>query len=1066
MSIAISDALQQAEQALQSGDLRSAIQTCNQLVTQFPDYAAAYRVMGDAYLAQGRTDEAEQAFAQALMRDPRQSQAYHGLGLIAERQNVLENALAFCQVAWELAPNQPELREPVVRIASSRFGTDGQAQLTSAALAQIYANTSRLQRAATEYRGALADLPDRVDLKLGLAQTLWQLNRNEEAADLCREVLEEHPVAIQALVILADIEGRSGQRSEADDLRARIRAIDPDGRITAVMVANNDYADREALLLADDAIPVMDAAAEAVVAERPHIAPAPDFSYQPARAEQPVQDIEDLEPISAEEFGEEAEFDYSPADQVTAELPVAGDDDSMAGFEAEVTGQDTVAPFTPVEDDDIFSIYRTDEDDAAVTDRLATAEPEREGAEEDLQAEPEADTDAAALLGESVAASDDDLDALLAEFGDVEPMGLDEFGAEPEDLERLASVEQDLLADDDIFAGFDLQQDQDSSENEHVRSLASALESDVAGVLDRTGEFQTVSAEPEPVSEPEPEPEEELVAEPDVELHTLDVKQPEDVEDIEVVEPPAPDQLSGTGYTTVLRELGDEGLTPFDPMGRADMQDSPAQAHFAASDTGAGQADDDNELAKLTEDWENIDDEIARAVPLTTGQTDQLRAADDLGIDPFDFEIEDDTSRLPAYRPFGEDDDELPEAEFDSDLDDAFEGEDVVVAPDAAAAQPEPEVETAEEPAAAEEAPAVQEVAEDDLFANLEPFSLDEFEDEEAGEQQFSFGALPWETQESGSAVPSDADLEALLSDDDQPQQETPEEVPAEPDWPTRVLDTSGQAEEPVDWTTAIQDTEPEPEVEAGPEPAETPWNIPDDWDSSLAVTRQIGGDSQDDFAERLAAAEAAAQAAAEPEQIEAEEEQAEEPTTVTGLLRGADPEHIVSDQDLFERSRSYKTDLISQGAIGGNLELEADDRVIEPEPEPEIREAAHEELANDVTDEGDFEVTTAASRDVSTLRASLEAAPQDDELHWWLAEALRERGDISEAYVEYRWIIRNAAHRADDVIEALNVCIEDEQHAEVGHRLLGDIYRRRGQVSLASSHAAAAMAVRRRLRG
>lgn len=1045
MSIAISDALQQAEQAIQSGDLRSAIQTCNQLVKQFPDYAAAYRVLGEAYLGQGQTAEAEQAFAQALMRDPRQPLAYHGLGLIAEGQNVLENALAFCQVAWELAPNQPQLREPVIRIATQRFGSDGQAQLTSAALAQIYANTFRLQRAATEYRTALTDLPDRVDLKLGLTETLWQLGKDDEAADLCRQVLEENPVAVQALIVLADIESRSGNETEAADLRNRIRAIDPDGRTTALMLAHNSHANRDALLLSDDAIPVLDETAEAVVAERPHIAPAPDFSYQPARAEQPVQDIEDLEPISAEEFGgeaeayvEDAEYDDDFTTQVTSEL-VTVEDTAEAGLSPE---------------DDAPSIYRADED-------ALQAEPPQENIEIE---QPVSAADVTAAPAEASLEADepveDDFDALMAEFGDVEPMGLDEFGAEPEDLERLAAAEQDLLEDDDLFAGFDIPPATGGGENEHVKGLASALEGEVAGVLDRTGEFQTVS--PEAESEPEP------VAEAE-----------------EAESPQETDAFSGTGYTTVLRELGDEGFTPFDPMGRPDVQEAPGQEQFASGEAGAGAtgAEDENELLKLTQDWEEIDDEIARAVPQTTGQTDQLRAADDLGIAPFDFEIEDDTSRLPEYRPFGEEDDELPEAELDlketgdilaDESEAAHEESDTELEESAAVLEQEETVEAEAAPEVDADSDLERGVVpppEDDLFANLEPFSVEEFEEDATSSQQFSFGALPWETQTGGSAVPSDEDLEQLLTSEEraepQPEEPAPEPETGEPavapDWPTRVLDTAPeQPQEPVDWTTAIQDTKPQ---ETEPEPDTSSWNIPEDWDSSLAVTRQIG-DAEDDFSERPAAAEAAAQAGDEA----GEEAIADEDLPQSTLLGGADPEKLAADEDLFERTRSAKTDLMDQGVIGGDQEFEADTQAEEPEPEyapePEPEPQVEEPVYEAPVDDQEFTVATGSSRDVNTLRASLEAAPEDDELHWWLAEALRERGDITDAYAEYRWIIRHAGHRSDDVIEALNACIENEQYAEVGHRLLADIYRRRGQVSLASSHAATAMAVRRRLRG
>lgn len=957
MSIAISDALQQAELAIQGGDHRAAIQTCSQLVSRFPDYAAAYRVLGEAYLGQGRVSEAEQAFAQVLTRDPRQPLAYHGLGLIAERQEVLDNALAFCQVAWELAPNQPRLREPVIRIASRQYGEEGQAQLTSAALAQIYASTSRFQRAANEFRGALADLPERVDLKLGLAETLWQLGRDDEAAGLCRDILEEHPTAVQALVILAEIEGRAGNAGDAEALRARIRAVDPDGEITASMLARNERANRDGLTLSDGEMPQLEQTVEPAVVERPLIAPAPDFTYQPARAELLVQDIDELEPISAEEFGGE---------------PVAADEFS-AGFDAGY-------------DEEMLSVLRTAEEEPVVA-----ATPE------DLVVEDLPDFAPVELAS-------DDLDDLLAEFGDVEPMGIEEFGAEPEDLERLAATGQDLFAEDDLFAGLVTGSNDASGENEHVRELASALEQDIAGALDRTGQFPTVSAEPE----------------------LFDIEQPTAKLEIED-EPPAVDPLSGTGYTTVLRELGDEGYTPFDPLGRP-------EAAAAAPVHGDDGEDAVDELASLTQDWESIDDEISRAIPATTGNTDALLAGDDLGVDPFDFEIEDDTARLPAYRPYGENDNELPE---------------LVEAEAEAEAVSEVEAVPVEQAVDAE----LTELPADDNFEDLEPFSMDEFEEDDVEDSaRFAFGRLPWESEEGEGDLEAGDDLELLL---------TPEDL-APADQPTQVLDTTVEpevspepVEEPANWITSLQedpaDVVVEPEIVPEATESYPAWNMPDDWDSSLAVTRQIGDGTDDPLAHLTADEDAGPTVAFEP-------------------MGDTDPELLAADPDIFERARAAKTDLIGQGAIEGDRDLveaeeeaQAEDVVVEQvdPPADDVAEAAAE---TDPAD--DFLVTTSASRDVATLRASLETAPEDDELRWWLAEALRERGDVADAYVEYRWLIRHAPHRSDAVIESLQLAIEDDSHAEVGHRLLADSYRRRGQTSLASNHAAAAMAVRRRLRG
>ena len=126
MSVVLSTAMERAQHALNGGDYRGATEACQRIVSQFPTFAAAYRLLGEAQLEQGQTADAERAFAQALTRDPRQAEAYLGMGLIAEERGVLESSMAYCQVAWELAPQQPQFREPVVRVASRRYGSGWQ----------------------------------------------------------------------------------------------------------------------------------------------------------------------------------------------------------------------------------------------------------------------------------------------------------------------------------------------------------------------------------------------------------------------------------------------------------------------------------------------------------------------------------------------------------------------------------------------------------------------------------------------------------------------------------------------------------------------------------------------------------------------------------------------------------------------------------------------------------------------------------------------------------------------------------------------------------------------------
>ena len=45
MTVTISEAIQRAQEAVNGGDFVSAAATCNQLVNQFPGYAAAHRLL-------------------------------------------------------------------------------------------------------------------------------------------------------------------------------------------------------------------------------------------------------------------------------------------------------------------------------------------------------------------------------------------------------------------------------------------------------------------------------------------------------------------------------------------------------------------------------------------------------------------------------------------------------------------------------------------------------------------------------------------------------------------------------------------------------------------------------------------------------------------------------------------------------------------------------------------------------------------------------------------------------------------------------------------------------------
>ncbi len=281
----LSEAVQQAEEAISGGNYRLAVETCRRVLGQFPEFATAHRLLAEAHLEEGDVAAAERAFNETVQRDPQSSAAYAGLATIAEGRGDANTALAYAQVAWEIAPQRADLRDRVAGLSERVYGKGGRLHLTRAALTSLHFRAGRWSRAAAEAAAVLAEHPTRVDVHLRMAEALWRRGSLPAAANSCRAVLESAPSAVLALLMLADVERRQGNQEAATQLLERARAIDPDGVRAADLVTVGETEFAEFIL--PSGIPEFDDSAELTAeVERPRIAPAPDFSWtEPAQPE-------------------------------------------------------------------------------------------------------------------------------------------------------------------------------------------------------------------------------------------------------------------------------------------------------------------------------------------------------------------------------------------------------------------------------------------------------------------------------------------------------------------------------------------------------------------------------------------------------------------------------------------------------------------------------------------------------------------------------------------------------------------------------------------------------------
>ena len=980
MSISLDATIDQAQAAFDNGDYRSVVESCTHIIDQYPHYTAAQRLLGQAYLEQGQTNEAEAWFGRLLVHDPRNPSAYLGLGLIAEDRGVLDHALAYCQVAWELAPYDESFRNPINRVAEKRYGNDGRLRLTHAALAEIHANASRLRRAIKEYQSALIALPDRIDLWMGLAEALWQLGENADAAEIAREFLKDYSDLVPALIILADVEQRTGNQDAAIEHRTRLRRLDPDGTLAAAMVAKNPHADAAFLLVKPDERPQLAEKTETVVSERPQYAPAPDFTYMPETGALTAEvDIESLQPISLEEF-----------DDDVATMPDIPDDPETSSFVPEALDEPEEEPDT-VEVEPLEEVGADDSIDQEPEEIESESAPSLNLLDMDLDDTPPPFTD------ESV--DDAELAGLIDGLDDIEPMSLDDFGA----ADGVMEVDAPGFFEDSEI-DFDIKiEDPDAVQigggPPKVTPGILGIGGDASPSANLDDEFPELPEVDEPGAEAPSAPDQEatVVLELD-ESESIETDQPEPDPQPEPSAPAVasealPSIQQGSGFTRLLGEIGSEGLAPFDPT-RTAADPAPATAE---------ESGDGRQLASsLADGWDDIDDELASAIP---GGSDELLDIDDLGLVPFTLDDED-IDLVTSVEPAGFN---PPSAEEASAVD-----TDKILEPDVAAvdkpaefAEPEPETQ-ADSPDEGE----------------IESFAIEELDDIDSS-TSFEFGVLPWEQKDGEAGL----DVQELLAE---------------------VTDAAVGSPSPFD----LED--------------------PEDEDSHGAITRKLGDPTVDpQFAQRMAEVEEAARQNLdrvhrdqnrEPEpspRVEHDAREAVSPDDPDTYVSTRSADHLVNDPALFERVRAAKGDLIEKGAIRGDRKFASTAPVGEDAPPavPEPAVPVETPVAEPVREDQDLEALEA-------LKTAVENNPRDDEAHWQYGEALRAQGHTHAAFTEYRWLIRHAPGRHNAIIASLEHCVLHFQEEDLAHRLLADIYRRRGDSAQARKHASMAMATRRLKRG
>jgi hypothetical protein len=220
--------IQNVDKLLHTGATDEVTHHCRHILQHFPRNVAVYRLLGQAYLQSNKWDEANTVLRRVLSVLPDDYTAHVGLSEVYSHHNRANDAIWHLERAYEQNPNNKEIIERLRDLYKRHHSTEHtRLQLTTAAVARQYARNGLYDQAADTLRGTLERMPDRVDLRLLLAETLWGADRNIQAGEAAMDVLQVLPDCLGANRIMTQLWLAEGRPSDAQRYLSRLESIDP-----------------------------------------------------------------------------------------------------------------------------------------------------------------------------------------------------------------------------------------------------------------------------------------------------------------------------------------------------------------------------------------------------------------------------------------------------------------------------------------------------------------------------------------------------------------------------------------------------------------------------------------------------------------------------------------------------------------------------------------------------------------------------------------------------------------------------------------------------------------------
>ncbi|MCL4880195.1 MAG: tetratricopeptide repeat protein, partial [Anaerolineae bacterium] len=227
-TVSLRDYLQELENLQRAGQYDEVIDHCKHILRFFPKNIATYRLLGNTLLARRNFAEAAEIFRRVLSASPYDYDVHMGLSLVAEQQNNLDAAIWYLERALEVTPNDSRVIQRIQTLYQKRDNRPPERiQMTRVGLAHQYMSAQLYDQAIAELRDGVERAPQRYDLKMLLAEALFEAQRYVEAGEIALDVLKFLPDFLPANKLMARLWLAQKRPEDAKPFIDRVEALSP-----------------------------------------------------------------------------------------------------------------------------------------------------------------------------------------------------------------------------------------------------------------------------------------------------------------------------------------------------------------------------------------------------------------------------------------------------------------------------------------------------------------------------------------------------------------------------------------------------------------------------------------------------------------------------------------------------------------------------------------------------------------------------------------------------------------------------------------------------------------------